>query len=779
MGRFFGRLGTVVENRRRVIIIVALILIAVSLFGATRITMATGTETFLSTDSQTYKDYARFNEYFGSSTIVVMVTGDNMAQLLQADNLMAMESVETQMGANPGVISAIGPTFFIKQAFAEQTGVPALPDDSQVVQAIVMDPESGLIRPEFESVLPDNEHALIHVVLEGMYFAGDEVKGLIEETESTVAKAGFVDVETALTGPAAFMGQMEDMMTKNMAIMFIASSFLMLFILAVIFSVRGFFAWRWLPLGVIGIGIIYTFGATGLLSIPITMVSMAAFPILIGLGIDYSIQLHNRYDEETRRGKPFAEAVKTSLTYIGPSIGIAVIAVCLSFIAMFFSPVPMIKDFGLMLLIGAISCYLVAIFIPLAILYWRDRRAELKSTSNIKDERPPKEDFGLVERGLQRLAPWVIGHPVIIIPVAIALTVVGLVYDHNIQTETNETNMISENVEAMRDYQTLKDIMAGEISLNVLVEADDVTEPEILSWMVQYENRICTDLADNVCSTSSIADLVLQVNGGYIPQNCEEVNYCLAGLPVQLKGNLVSEDYTAANLVVGLFSTEQEEVDQLKEVRAQLAEYASDHPDGVNIAVTGARALGPDLLDAFTSGRLKITLIGVGLIFIGLFFLFRFSLLKAFLATLPIGLIIGWSSGIMYATGTKYTALTACLGALILGIGVEYTILLLRRYYEERSKGEGPREAMTTAMTRIGRAILASGLTTIGGFAALLAATDFVILRYFGMMTVIDVFLALVSTLILLPPLVVWVDSWREKRRLATVQDTPEDIIQG
>ena len=214
----------------------------------------------------------------------------------------------------------------------------------------------------------------------------------------------------------------------------------------------------------------------------------------------------------------------------------------------------------------------------------------------------------------------------------------------------------------------------------------------------------------------------------------------------------------------------------MRDLKAQLVEYASDHPADVNVAVTGARTLGPDLLDAFTSGRLKMTLIGVGLIFVGLFFLFRFSLLKAFLATAPIGLIMGWSSGIMYASGIEYTPLTACLGALILGIGVEYTILLLRRYYEERDKGEEPREAMATAMARIGRAITASGLTTIGGFAALLAAMDFVILRYFGLMTVIAVFLALVSTFVLLPALTVWIDSWRERRRLAAAGEAPADV---
>ncbi len=779
MERFFRRLGLFIETRRRVIIIVGLILIAISLFGATRVTMTTGTETYLSTDSERYKNYERFSEHFGSSVVVVMVTGENMDQLLHPANLEAMENVENQMGANPNVISAIGPTFLLKQAVAYMTGVPDLPDDPQMVQFIVTDPQSGQIRSEFGSVLPDDKHALIPVVLEGG-ISLDEEKGVIEETEKAVATAGFVGVEAVVTGVPTLMTQIEDMMTKDMRTMFIVSVFLMLLILALIFSVRGFFAWRWLPLGVVAIGIVCTFGAMGLLGIPITMVSVAVFPVLVGLGVDYSIQLQSRYDEEVRKGKTRADAVKGALTHVGPAIGIALIAVCLSFVAMRFSPVPMIQDFGLLLLIGVSACYLVAIFFPLTILYWRDGRAGQKALSRAIKDKPKKEGDGLVERGLRRLAPWVISNPAIIIPIAVALTVTGLVYDHHVETETDEINMISQNVPAMKNYLALKEIMSGETALNaplnVLVEADDVTDPEVLSWMVEFENRIGTELADNICSTNSVADLLQATDG--IPQSSEEVKDFLEGLPVPLKRNLVSDDYTAANLLVGVVgSGEQNEIEQLRQVQAQLIDYASPLPGGVSIAVTGLRALAVDLFDALTTGRLKMTLIGLGFIYFALFLLFRFSFLRAFMATLPIALIIGWSSGSMFVLGTKFTLLTATLGALILGIGVEYTILLMRRYYEERGKGERPREAMTTAMTKIGRAIMASGLTTIGGFAALLAATDLVILRDFGMLTVINVFLALVSTLVVLPPLIVWVDSWRERRSLAMVQDTPKDDI--
>ena len=239
------------------------------------------------------------------------------------------------------------------------------------------------------------------------------------------------------------------------------------------------------------------------------MVSMAAFPILVGLGVDYSIQLHNRYDEEVRKGRSLSDAVTESLLRVGPSIGIAVVAVCFSFIAMLFSPVPMIRDFGFMLLIGVIACSLVAMFIPLTILYWRGSRASKKVPASPAAQSASEGMDGLVERGLRRLASVVVAYPAVVVPVAVALTVVGFMYDPRIETETNETNMISRNVPAMRDYQTLKEILAGEISLNVLVECDDVASPGVLAWMSQYEDRILTELPEDVCSTSSIADQVL------------------------------------------------------------------------------------------------------------------------------------------------------------------------------------------------------------------------------------------------------------------------------
>ena len=69
---------------------------------------------------------------------------------------------------------------------------------------------------------------------------------------------------------------------------------IMIVILLLFFNVR----WRLLPLAVILIGVIWAFGLAGYLGIPLTIVTIAGLPVMLGIGIDYAIQMHARVEEE-------------------------------------------------------------------------------------------------------------------------------------------------------------------------------------------------------------------------------------------------------------------------------------------------------------------------------------------------------------------------------------------------------------------------------------------------------------------------------------------------
>ncbi len=89
------------------------------------------------------------------------------------------------------------------------------------------------------------------------------------------------------------------------------------------------------------------------------MAVIGAFPVLIGLGIDYAIQFQARFDEEARKG-PLGDAVHTTVTRTGPAVMYAMLATCMGFLAMFVSNVPMIRSFGLVSIIGIFTCFWVS-----------------------------------------------------------------------------------------------------------------------------------------------------------------------------------------------------------------------------------------------------------------------------------------------------------------------------------------------------------------------------------------------------------------------------------
>ena len=186
MNRFFRWLANLIKSKHVLLVILGFSLLIPSVIGALQLKMESGTSTFVSTDSQAYKDYERFTQSFSDAVVVILLTGDNLSQLVQSDDMAAIEAVETQMAADPGVVSAIGPAFLIKQVVAQMTGTPELPTDPQTILGILTDPQDGTVRTEFRSVFPDTSHALIAITIDASLSKSDQADIVKEIEGSTV-----------------------------------------------------------------------------------------------------------------------------------------------------------------------------------------------------------------------------------------------------------------------------------------------------------------------------------------------------------------------------------------------------------------------------------------------------------------------------------------------------------------------------------------------------------------------------------------------------------------
>jgi hydrophobe/amphiphile efflux-3 (HAE3) family protein len=193
-----------------------------------------------------------------------------------------------------------------------------------------------------------------------------EMFDVLADVEEIVELAEFpAGYEVIVTGEPAFYIAIQREMNRSMGPLLLIASLLMVVVLFIAFKHA---RWQLLPLPIVLVGIIWTFGAMGFLGIPLSMVSMSAFPILIGLGIDYAIQFHNRIEEEFGRVEDAKRAVRETVRHTAPAVAIALIITGLGFVSLFISSVPMIRDFGLLCLVGIICCFFSALFIVSAVL---------------------------------------------------------------------------------------------------------------------------------------------------------------------------------------------------------------------------------------------------------------------------------------------------------------------------------------------------------------------------------------------------------------------------
>lgn len=444
------------------------------------------------------------------------------------------------------------------------------------------------------------------------------------------------------------------------------------------------------------------------------------------------------------------ESLKKTITKMVPAVFTALVATGVGFIALYTSPVPMIQDFGKMLTIGLVISFFLGIFLLIPILFIRDHYFSNGKKKKVKqqDEKSTK-----IDRALDWLTQKTLQFRWLIIIIAVVTAVFGIMVDIDADAETDIETFMPQDTKELKDIHQLRDVIGTTDQVSIVYKGDDIASEQMMGWVDYLTETIGTEFSDVVVETKSITDIIKQMNDGPLPKD-ETFEEHLADIPEKQLKLFLNESKTQGVITVGIKHLETE---NLKIFIDDLKTYLhSNKLDSVETTITGKAVVDVEMIQGLTTGRYQMTLIGMGLVFISLLLIYR-NPIKAFIPLLPIIFIVGWSGLTMYFLDISYTPLTATLGALIIGIGTEFTVLIMERFYEEREKGYQGNEAILTTNKSIGKAIFASALTTIGGFSALLVS-DFVILNNFGMMTLINISLALFSTFIVMPPILIILD---------------------
>ena len=431
--------------------------------------------------------------------------------------------------------------------------------------------------------------------------------------------------------------------------------------------------------------------------------------------------------------------LKTTIYKLAPAVLISLIATALGLLSLFKSKVPMIQDFGLMLTIGIAIAFLLALFILLPVL-------AIRTKLNEKDKKIVNKKTSKYVVVMKRITKGVLKFKYIIIVIALLLAGLGFFFDQKVGVETDMGTFMPQDSEALSDINELRDLIGSTDRIVLMYEADDIEAYSVLVEVKAVTEMIKNDYNDNVMMVGSVSSILDMAS----TNSWNEVNYgvYLDQLPSEQLALVQSAEENIGIVNISLADMDDESFELfITELNGSL----TDLDLSFDVTITGQSVVDQEMLNSMTSDRLIITLISIMLVFFVLLVIYR-NIFKSIIAILPIILIVGWSGGIMYALGFSYTPLTSTIGALIVGIGTEFTILILMRYYELKKQSKNEEEAIINAVGLMSKPIIVSAITTIGGFSALVFS-DFQILSNFGIMTLINISLALFSSIFVLPAL--------------------------
>ncbi len=719
-------LAGTINNHTWAVAGVAVAVFILAFFGLSMVTMETGDDTYIDKTTTRGALLAHYKDTYGSDAVMLIHEADSVRSL---EVLRYIDNLHEDLRNERYVAGVTGVVDLLKQANGG-----TLPASKAEIDAII-----GQAPPEIvERMMPSDLMTLSVITLEpGVSL--DAQGRVLENIESAISiSEPPPGLSVTVSGNPAFAKAMGEAIGTEMGVLILAAMLLMVLAVSFLFShVR----YRLLPVAVVAVGLIMTFGFMGLFGIPVSMTVVGAFPVLIGIGIDYAIQLHARFDEEIRRST-IPEAIRATVTQMGPSVLIAMTATSLGFIAMFFAPVPMVADFGSVCTIGVISCYIAAlIIVPVFAIITRYRpKKEAGSSAG--------SDNTLIERYnrfLGRLAYTVAKHPVPVLLLFAMVAAGGYHLDQSVPISADEKTFVPSDMPPLLDMEKVTRTMGATSTIPIIVTGENVLSHETLRWIAEF-GAYEVERNDKITGVTSIATLLADRNGGVLPETSAEVAEVLARVPVETQ-----KRYLNGNMETVLeFSTVSMEMDVAKSLIEKMRRDATwnEPPVGVGVMVTGGLEMFAAVMDDISDSRTLMTVLGFAFILGFLVLVYRKS--SAVSPVIPIAFIVGWNGAIMYFLGLDYTPLTAVLGSMTIGVASEYTILIMERCEEELARGMEFLDAIQTAVQKIGTAVTVSGMTTVFGFAALTLST-FNIISNFGIVTVISVGFSLVGAIVVMP----------------------------
>lgn len=819
----FSLQGKLASNHPKIAIGLVLALTVVFGYGMTLSGGGGGdqADSFLPPESELAQAQARVSEDFGGSTATVPVQ-----VIVRADDVLApaalREAIQlTNLAADEAGDFLVGEPFGYAQAVSLLMGgsIPAEATREDVADAIAAtegNPTLAGIGASIQQLVSgDGSAGMIILNIDGDLDVHSE-KELMDvqlAIETAVVEANQDETNTRTFSAAKLNDEMAAAQGTSTTILMMAAMLIIVLVLVVFYRTGGDVL---LSIGGLIMTIIWVFGMQGFLGPKGLGVIGADNPLammipvlLIGLTVDYALQITGRYREDIALGKTAKESSYEAAKHSALPLLLASGTTMVAFFTNITSSLPPMKDFGIIAGLGVMFGWFVMMTLVPAARGLMDQKRERKGKK--LQSRSMAEAIPGVGKLLGRLANGIVRHPTVVLGVVAVVSIASFVGAANVSTTFSQTDFLPSNTESFEDLELLSaEFGGGGTTAQVLVEGDflnpiEVVQLALFEFAINDEetrpegatgpirNSLFTLITDFAQDTglpgdrydadfeALITDMAALGADGITRSDMQGLYDTLAdvaGPEFDAVMALHQDDQSRSDrvlLTIPMVSGDAAATSAFqKDIRA-LWEEQGGNPD--NLFLTGSEILTVAVTDEMTNSQLESVILTIVAALIVLTIFFGISEKKPILGVitvLPIGLVVGWVLGSMYLLGISYNVMTALITALTIGVGVDYTIHVTHRFLEELEEKKGIRHALSESMRTTGGALIGSALTTALGFGVLIFS-PLAPMQQFGGLTALTILYSLIAAFIVLPPmLVLWAlfQSWRTGE--ATTEARPQ-----
>ena len=364
----------------------------------------------------------------------------------------------------------------------------------------------------------------------------------------------------------------------------------------------------------------------------------------------------------------------------------------------------------------------------------------LKPTFDVKDFFDPKSDMVI---GLDKVDEHVGekgGEP-------------GIAYIKGDLMDPEAVSAISQFIESLRNVDNIAERPSGEITIGLdIVNTSKIIidNPVTLSAI---KNDTGISIKDN--NEDGIPDTKEQMDAAFtfaLKNGVSGENGNLILRPDQVRGAIYHKN-GEENLTTISFqipgTRDQALVTQAGKVIRPILADLETHPSISVARLTGSPFTRELQLSASTKTlytSLPIAIVAATILLIISMRSFKYAIVTV----IPIGLVVAWLYGFMNLAGFSLNFVTAMIGAISIGVGIDYSIHMTERFREELKRNPTRMDAIKRSSRGTGVALLASAASSIVGFI-IMGFAPMPMFASYGQLTALMIFFALISSLIVLP----------------------------